>query len=74
MNICNGRPMIPIMAVARPTREEGSPRPPEKWNQPRWDSGDARGVGRKVKVMALKAEVWKARRNWARRVRRTLRV
>lgn len=66
--------MIPMMAVASPTREEGRPRPPEKWNQPVLVEGGARGVGRKVKVMALKAEVWKARRNWARRVRRTLRV
>ena len=66
--------MIPMMAVARPTRAEGWPWPRVMCNQPVVVAGGARGVGRKVKVMALKAEVWKARRNWARRVRRTLRV
>jgi hypothetical protein len=60
--ICNGRPMTPIIAVARPTREDGSPRPPLKWKKPCRLSSGALGVGRKTKVMALKALVWKARR------------
>lgn len=72
--ICRGRPMTPIMAVARPTRAEGRPMPPPKWKKPSLLPLGARGVGRNTNVMALKALVWKARRKWANRVRRTLRV
>ena len=66
--------MIPMIAVAIPTRDDGRPRPPPKWNHPSWLPSGARGVGKNVKVIELKALVWNARRNWASSVRRTLGV
>lgn len=69
-NICKGRPMSPITAVARPTRSLDSPRPPLKC-KPCLLLGGMRGVGKKTKIMLLNALVWNASRKCVRSVRRT---
>lgn len=60
--------------VAIPTCWVVRPKPPLKWKKPLRQSSGARGVGKKTKVMALKALVCIARREWVRIVRTTFLV
>lgn len=66
--------MRPMTDVAIPTCWVVRPRPPLKWKKPLRLSLGARGVGRKTKVMELKALVCIARRECVRSVKTTFLV
>lgn len=62
-----------MRTVASPTEDVDKPSPPVKWRNEELGSEDL-GVGRKVKIKALKVEMLKIRKKWVRRERRTFRV